>query len=241
MVGREQSTEVLASEINHARIFNLSNEKRLSLGSDYNLVAAQRNLARHIARYPQDLRAHSQRILLAIDNIEGETPKLPGYLQDLFIVLGDNGKSLRSSLFELSKNYLSPHKRREFSEWLQKGDSYNQTQEWNEGSILAMGSKGVTLIKRPVVALEAQEVGFENVLEEVRSYLEYGQIEEARELLEQAMLSTPDAELEDELLNIYYYTRDADALNTMGQRIVENGGTLSEAWGVMQEISATWN
>ncbi len=231
--------EKYMQDIQQNKLFALTNDGRLSFDRYYDVADAKRRLARYVARYPLDLKAHTQRIVLAIDCEDRQS--IPGCLRDLFIALGDKGKTLRSHLYRLASPYLTVKDRNDFEEWLEQGDAFGQKERWVSGSILSSDVQGLPL----VVQLKSDEIvatpGYDNILEEARSCLEYGQIDEARILLEHALLmKLGDVEVEDELLNVYYYTQDAGSLNKMSYRIVDAGGTLSEAWLAMQSISKTW-
>ena len=83
-------------------VFNLDNVKKLQLSSNYSIDSNRRHLAHHVKRYPLDLRAQVQRVLLNKDQNH-----LSGSLQDLFIALKNNGSKLRQMVYDQVQENLS--------------------------------------------------------------------------------------------------------------------------------------
>lgn len=217
--------------------FTLATEKRLQLKDiqDLDAMSAWRHYGYHIGRYPQDLRAHVQRLLTGID--AGLKDRLPGALQDLFLSIGDNGFSLRETMLELSKASLTVDDASFFETWLMSGRPENL--QWREGSVLTDSFSHMD--KLVVPEKDESETGYLTVIDEVQSYLEYGQIDAAQQLLETELEKTPaDIQLAQELLNIYLYTRDKDSLEKMTGQLQQAGVELSEDWQHVQSESANW-
>ncbi len=212
----------------------LPQETRLRFSGEYESVTAWRLLSRYISRYPHDLRVHAQRIILAIE--DKLTEHLPGALQDLAIALSGKGKPFFTSLLEQAKPALSEQ---DYQQFLDTFDSSSQDQCWQKGSMLANG----VCDGKPVVIFDgSQEVsGFANVLDEARAYIEYGQIDEARQLLEDELLTNPAATgVEEELLYLYKSTRHRSHLETMANKLQELGTELSTEWKQCLEEAKSW-
>ena len=219
--------------------FTLETERRLRFGQDYSPVEAWRFLTHHIHRYPQDLRAHTQRTLLAQDNSLQD--RLAGTLQDVFIALGDAGRQLRQRLLETVDESLDAASRGFFNAWLEHGNEIaRDTAQWRKGSILASGQGGNTT---QLLSVERSHdtAKYGNVMEEVMACLEYGQIDTARDLLEVEVLAgRADEAMEQELVNIYQYTRDKGRLDAMIRQRQEVGHGLSTLWLEKQQESDNW-
>ncbi|HRJ52732.1 MAG TPA: hypothetical protein PLE99_08185 [Candidatus Thiothrix moscowensis] len=218
--------------------FSLAGERRLRIQKDYQPVDAWRFLSHHIRRHPQDLRAHTQRILLA--QHESLLDRLPGSLQDAFLALDNAGQLLRQRLLELVGEDLSPEDKTFFTEWMKQDTTPAAGSQWRKGSLLTTGQDHVTA--RLLHIERSQETSqYTDVMEEVFACLEYGQIDTARELLEAEMLAgNTNENMEQELVNIYQYTRDREKLNAMVKHLEEAGHEVSALWREKQQESEHW-
>ncbi|QQZ28913.1 hypothetical protein HMY34_09185 [Thiothrix subterranea] len=220
-------------------VFSLASERQLRLHQHHDFLGVWRFLSHHIRRYPHDLRAHTQRILLA--QHESLRSRLAGSLQDLFLALDNAGSLLRERLFHLVKDDLSRSDELFFQQWLEDSAAHHsEHQQWREGSVLSTGQEAsvIKLLKQERVQEIAQ---YSNVMEEVFACLEYGQIDTARELLEAEVLAgNTDEAMEQELVNIYQYTRSKDGLNTMVKQMQEAGREVSALWLEKQQESEQW-
>lgn len=219
-------------------VFSLASERQLRLHQHYDSLNVWRFLSHHVRRYPQDLRAHTQRILLA--QHESLRSRLAGSLQDLFLALGNAGSLLRERLFNLVKDDLSRQDELFFQQWLEASAELGDRQQWREGSVLSTGQE-TSVIKLLMLERAQETAQYSNVMEEVFACLEYGQIDTARELLEAEVLAgNTDEAMEQELVNIYQYTRSKDGLNTMIKQMQEAGREVSALWLEKQQESEQW-
>ena len=223
--------------------FGLASEQRLKIDDVYNPIFAWRSLSHHIVRYPRDLRAHAQRILLGQNNDEIAN-FLPGSLQDLFLVLNNDGYPLRKHLLDLSEQYLTNEEFSFFSHWIKHNAKNDTTHHcWKTGSVLSTGScGGVLLLKSEEKKDEiTTSAAYTDVLEEARTCLDYGQLDVAQQLLEDEILKSPQSkEIEEELLTIYQYSRAKEQFENLTKKLLEKGVTLSEEWQKCQQNSTTW-
>ncbi len=236
LLGGGESTQA-APEFPFA--FTLETERRLRCGQDYSPLEAWRFLTHHIRRYPQDLRAHTQRILLA--QSEPVQDRLAGSLQDVFLALGNAGQQLRGRLLETVGGGLDDSTREFFKVWLdsESGNVGGSTQ-WRKGSILASGQEG-SGSKLLHIERSQDTAQYGNVMEEVVACLEYGQIDTARDLLEaEVQAGRSDEAMEQELVNIYQYTRDKGRLDAMIGQLQEAGHEVSALWMEKQQESEHW-
>lgn len=215
--------------------FTLPQERRLQFASG-NPSAVWRFLSHHICRYPQDLRAHTQRILLA-HREAALHDRLAGSLLDLFIALGKAGAQLKGHLLERVGGQLPEAERQALETLLQQeGDAGH----WLAGSVLATGQGG-----RPVQLVTVQRTAavaqYASVMDEVLACLEYGQVDAARGLLELEVLAgRADDVMQQELVNIYEHTRDKDALSRMVKHMQDKGQAVPPLWLEKQQQSVQW-
>ena len=218
--------------------FSLSSDHQLRLQHYPDPFGAWRFLSHHVRRYPHDLRAHTQRILLAQQ--EALRSRLVGSLQDLFLALGDAGHLLRDHLFHLVRDDLTQADELFFQQWLQTGANAELSQQWHEGSVLATGQETASV--KLLVLERSQEIAeYSSVMEEVFACLEYGQVDTAQALLEaEVTAGRADEAMEQELVNIYQYTRSKDGLANMIKHIQETGREVSTLWLKKQQESEQW-
>ncbi len=218
--------------------FSLAEDRRLRIQQGYKPLEAWRFLSHHVRRYPLDLRAHTQRILLSQHETLRES--LPGTLQDLFLALGNSGMLLRQRMLELVKNDLTPEDQLLFQTWLKEDHKPPTGSQWLKGSLLSVGQEGNT--HKLLNVERTQEVAkYTDVMEEVIACLEYGQVDTARDLLEAEMhVGNTDEAMEQELVNIYQYTRDKERLEAMIQYLQEAGREVSALWREKQQESQNW-
>ena len=223
--------------------FGLAGEKSIAIDQGYDPVTAWRALSHHVVRYPRDLRAHAQRILLGHHNSDVSS-FLPGSLQDLFLILENNGYALRKNLLDLSAQYLTKKEVSFFTQWIKQNAKNDKRYHcWRTGSVLSTGScGGESLLDQEEQERESSTASYTDVLEEARSCLDYGQLDVAQQLLEDEILKSPESkEIEQELLTIYQYSRNRDQLIALGKELEAQGVTLSEEWIECQQNSSTWN
>ena len=220
-------------------VFRLPSERQLRIPSlGYDPVLAWSFLSHHIRRYPLDLRAHTQRVLLAQQ--EPLLDRLAGSLQDVFLALGDAGHLLRERLLTLVNDDLNDQDKVFFNHWQREGLRDGREQQWRKGSLLCSGQDIKPL---RLVDIERSQVTarYANVMDEVFSCLEYGQVEMAQQLLEAEILAgTADEAMEQELLNIYQYTRNKDGLDAMIRQYEEVGRAIPTQWREKQQESVQW-
>ncbi|CAL1239228.1 conserved protein of unknown function [Candidatus Methylocalor cossyra] len=184
-----------------------------------------------ITRQPSDLRSHVRRIFLAYE-FESRAD-LYAALIDLFLALGRHGHPLRTRLLELAKPRLEEGQyaflRQSLGTGLSISPACNVT-----GSLLSQGVAGHTNLIKP--APEAAPEAVRDPLLEAREYLEYCQLDEARELLERAVLAQPERrELHQELLDIYRLTRDKTNFAKMHHKLAGIAHPMPDAWQLLAE------
>ncbi len=241
MLGKLFSEGTAAPSAQLPLSFKMSAERSLRLSTAAGFVALPtwRHLSHHIRRYPRDLRAHVQRILLAQD------AALPDYLEgsvlDLFLALGSSGALLKAHVMRLCGDAISADTRQLLQDMPDNNFNDAHRTAWIKGSVLATGDS--RQLHKLLVPSQRTEVEhrYESLQAEIQDCLEYGQIERAQALLEQALTggqATP--ELEQELLAIYQHTRNKVGLEQFALALNAQGTELSAAWISALQASADW-
>jgi hypothetical protein len=186
---------------------------------------AWRHFSMQIARDPLDIEAHTRRVLLA--SRPPLTDRAFGALVDLFLALGDNGRSLRRQLLEQAAPWLDPDDahflRTHLDTRLSRGAQL-PTQHWSVLDTAVLGSLSM-------VGLQRREVAQETPFQQAMSLLEYGDLAGARGMLEVALLDEPDnEEVNRELLAIYQHSRDDAGKADMADKLVARHGALPSGW-----------
>ena len=237
MLGNIFSDEEAGTRVELPASFILTHQKQLDTSTVYgNSPEAWRHYSYHITRFPQDLRAHAQRLFIGINADMSDF--LAGAIQDLFIALEESGSSLKKKMLDLVKPKLNNIDIAHFEIWLSTGNRKDYT--YRLGSVLDSGLSGKA---QKLVTVEQSEetASYDSVIEEAYACLEYGQVEEAQKLLEgELQRDANNADVAQELLNIYQYTRDKISLESMTTQLVDSGVTLSDAWKEAQTESQEW-
>lgn len=218
-------------------VFPVSGSTGLSFPSQYHEFLAD-YFCHCIARDPNDLRSHVRRIMLEREHSHGAG--LYPALIDLFIALGQRGARLRLRMLEFAKDALQPQEyhllRDAFAAGLDAGHAPTVF-----GSMLAKGVEGKLRLVVPCNG-GVREGALRDVLLEAREYLEYSQLDEAREVLERAVLQEPQRlELQLELLDIYRSTRDQGNFFRMSQELEDAAVPVAEAWRELAQHFRSFN
>lgn len=207
-------------------LFTISELRTLGLATHHHKASVSDFLAREVARNPAELRRHVQRISLFLTKDNGS--RAYGAITDLFIALGENGLPLRRRMLEVAKPLLSADQYRALHDKLQSGLSPLERVPLSGESILGKGIRGTT---RLVERVDTQGRSGPDILADAQSCLEYGQVDEARCLLEEAVLKEPSRwELHQELLEIYVHSRDYTHFSTMLQALQFSGDPVPPTW-----------
>jgi hypothetical protein len=189
-------------------------------------------LSQAIAKKPTQLKSHVLRIGLQIRDRNSDG--VWGALIDLFLVLQCNGRALRQRLLESSRNILGDTRYRYLRAHLEEGLSSHCARAEDIHSVLAKEQSG------PLQLLRKQDHSAEmprDPLLDALDHIEYGQIAEAQQVLEQAVVDDPlRSELHRELLAIYRSTRDQSAFLSMRVRLATSENPVVGAWAELAEF-----
>jgi len=187
-------------------------------------------LAHAIARNPANLRAHTQRIYL--HRRRGDHVEVLGALIDLFIGLGRRGQALRVRLLRECGSLLDESDYRQLAAGISSGVTATDPLPPTRTSLLSKGLEGCATVVRDPGAVGTPTIGGErDFLAEAESHIEYGQLDEAKETLEQGLAIHPDDErLHKDLLEVYRYTDDHEAFAAMRASLQAQGNPQLGLW-----------
>ena len=220
--------------------FRLTAERALRLSPANNNEALEiwQHLSHHVRRYPHDLRAHVQRILLAQSPTLND--RLEGSLLDLFLALGNAGHMLKERVLGLCAEDINEETKQLLAGWGGENSNADQNARWINGSVLASGQRSTQHKLITQLRVESEQ-SYSSLQAEIQDCLEYGQIDIAQELLENEVLegrATP--ELEQELLIIYQHTRNGERLAEIAGSIVTSGVELPAYWAEALDEAKNW-
>ncbi|NOQ77160.1 MAG: hypothetical protein GQ475_05125 [Methylococcaceae bacterium] len=190
-------------------------------------------LAHQITRNPRDLRSHTQRIFHFIT--EQKSKDLYSALVDLFVVLGDKGIALRTRMLKSAYSLLSEPERDSLKQGLAKGLASVLNSPPASKSLLTQGV--LTPSSSFITKVEVEKTSV-SAIDEARSYLEFGQLDEAVITLQKAILLKPrHLALHNDLLEIFQKMGDKHAFSSFYEQLLEREISLPSLWGsVAQEF-----
>jgi len=172
------------------------------------LESALKYLSRAVVQEPKNLRLHTQQIFLLLRQTNKNKAVLASAIADLFIVLKENGAVLKARVLEMSQTHLHARDWAYLKSHEQQGLTPDTVTDQGTScfyhSLLSHGLIGRTdLIKRAESNTEHVTQVFE-LHEQALMSLEYGQLDVALNLLQQARAEDPNnAEVNQDLLSIY--------------------------------------
>jgi hypothetical protein len=219
----------VSGEASEEDIFQISGFTGLKIRANTSNKASY-YFSHRVARAPGDLRSHIQRINELLER--QEAAGVYGALLDLFIALNDKGLALRKRMLNSARLVLKPPLYKALLAVVEEGIDATDLMPLSTASVL---SKGFTGNNQLVRRAESPEISMRDPLQEAREHIEYGQIELAREVLEQAVLKNPGRmELQHDLLEIYERTRDKEGFSRMRQSLGKETTPAGEAWSSLE-------
>ena len=209
-------------------MFLISNNSSLKLDYKQFNEQAMEYLTHNVSRNPSDLQSHIQRIYMYMADFDGE--RIYSALLDLFITLGNKGLQLRSRVLRESRHILKLKQYNALKDKLKCGVNANDPMPRSQTSVLTKSYTGQPKLIERIAVKKPAILEFDPILE-AGQYLEYGQIDDARTLLEGAVLEEPwRKDLQDDLLEIYRVTLDGDACDAMYQKLTDSFIPDHHAW-----------
>ncbi len=184
------------------------------------------HLSFFISKRPECLIAHVQRIYCCF--MLGESERLYGAFADLLVILNKRGRALSRRLLAGVKSLLSSEQIQSLLYFCEVSKTDISALPGNRYSIFSSGLIGEAFFIK--FTEDYNEVNLDP-LSLAKDFIEYSQLDEARIVLEDAIIERPERhELHDELLTLYRLTRDSDNFFKLHAQLLQVGIDLPEGW-----------
>lgn len=221
----DDSASATASDM--VNFFSLQNEASLwnpevLLYSDF-----LEKLVFQISRKPKGLLAHTQRIYYCFHAQLNE--QLFAAIVDFLIVLNKKGTAISRRIIMGTKSHLTAEQFFTLQDYLKNTEADVNSLEGNRYSLFTKGLIGTNDMVHPIEKKQDDES--HDPLAIARDHIEYSQLDDAKRVLETAVLDQPTRlDFQEELLALYRSTRDSSAFNAMFTQLIESGITLNDEW-----------
>ncbi|MCX7097573.1 MAG: hypothetical protein NTV43_06660 [Methylococcales bacterium] len=181
-----------------------------------------------VARKPKNLVAHIQRIYYCF-HMQLDDP-LFAALVDFLTVLNKQGQAISWRMVLGAKSRLSSTQFNVFNNYLKNANAETSQLPGNQFSVFSKGLVGVDSVIQQAGGHDVRADGIDPIVL-ARDYIEYSQLDEAKQVLEDAILIQPARlDLHHELLSIYRSMRDQGGFNQMLAELTQLGGSLPDEW-----------
>jgi tetratricopeptide (TPR) repeat protein len=181
-----------------------------------------------VTRQPKNLLVHMQRIYLCYEQDLQE--QLYGALADLFIVLNRSAIAFSSRLLSAVSTRISDQHFTLLRRYLLKKDFPPHFLPPSPYMVLGKGLIGTLKLVTKLKENSNNATNHDPLLL-ARDHLEYSQFNEAKEVLEQAILENPEREeLHDDLLELYISLKDAEGFHKFQHKLAELKNPFVDKW-----------
>jgi tetratricopeptide (TPR) repeat protein len=200
--------------------------------STSSLTVMANHLAHQITKNTHDLRSHVQRITLFIE--DRQSTATYSALVDLFLVLESNGLALRKRVLAGARSLISDV---EFTTLVQSLSLGLNTEVGLPPATQSLLTKGLGSTGKQFIQQNNESAPvFASAADEARSYIEYGQLEQAQSVLQRAIVKHPrQLELHYDLLEIFQKTGDKDQFSSSYKQLLELAIVLPPRWREMAQ------
>jgi len=182
-----------------------------------------RELVHRVLRQPKYIVLHLHRIYFCYHHALSEP--LYAALVDLLLILDSKGKHFSRRLVLESAEGLSKPRLKILLNYLKQANDLHVF-----GNSFSVFTKGFLSTKSLISLTDTSQVEYD-VLNLARDYVEYGQLEQALEVLESSLLEMPDRfDIQNELLELYVITRNKVAYIKMTHQLTECQLNISIEW-----------
>jgi len=179
-----------------------------------------------IARQPKSLIVHIQRIYYCFYNELNS--QLFAAIIDFLVILNGRGQAISWRVVIGAKSRLSPDQFSELKNYLKSDHPDPSVLSGNRYTIFTRGLLGTN---RLIQQAKKKQGNSYDPLILARDHIEYSQLEEAKKVLENAILSDPDRpDLHHELIALYKSTRDTTGSNQMLAELTQAGIVITSEW-----------
>lgn len=178
-----------------------------------------------IAKKPKSLINHVQRIYYCFQ--KNLNAQLYAALVDFLIILNQQGQSISWRMVLGTKSRLTSEQFTELKGYL-KGDYTNTS--LLSGNQYSIFSKGLIGVNKMIQQIE-KEVKEDDPLIIALDHIEYSQLDQAKQVLEDAILARPDRlDLHQELFELYKVTGDSNRFHQMVAKLTRLGVSMTDDW-----------
>jgi hypothetical protein len=178
-----------------------------------------------IAKKPKCLINHVQRIYYCFQENLGE--QLYAALVDLLIILNKQGQAISWRMVLGTKSRLTAEQFQELKGYLKGNQVGTSRLSGNQYSIF---SKGLVGVNKMIQQIE-NEVKEDDPLMIALDHIEYSQLDEAKTVLEEAILIQPDRlDLQQELFDLYKLTGDSNRFHQLLANLTRLGVGMTDDW-----------
>jgi hypothetical protein len=178
-----------------------------------------------IAKKPKCIINHVQRIYYCFQNNLNE--QLYAALVDLLIILNQQGQAISWRMILGTKSRLTPEQFKELKSYL-KGE-YTDTSLLS-GNQYSIFSKGLVGAHKMIQQIEKEEREDDPLIIAL-DHIQYSQLDEAKQVLEDAILVQPERlDLHQELFDLYKVTGDSNRFHQMVAKLTRLGVSMSDDW-----------
>ncbi len=180
-----------------------------------------------ISKNPRKLLSHIQRIFFCYH--ESHSEQLYAALMDFFLVLNGCGKEISLRMFDGSKSRLSDENRKDLLHFLNGKSGIEAGLQGSRYSLFDNGLIGTNkLIFQNPVPKPREEYGS---LKIAQDFIEYSQLDEARIVLENAIMEKSESkEIHEELLSLYRSKEDCADFQRMYAYVKRQGSFMLSRW-----------
>ena len=184
-----------------------------------------------ISRKPKSLITHIQRIYYCFQMHLDD--QLFAALVDFLFILNKQGQEISWRMVTGAKSRLSPSQFNVLKDYLSDDDADAKLLPGNQFAIFTQGLIGTNTIIQQVSTTD--EVSHDPLLI-ARDHIEFSQLEEAKQVLEKAILEHPARlDCHHELLDIFKCTRDTTGFKQMLAELTQAGVALPDGWGQLND------
>jgi hypothetical protein len=178
-----------------------------------------------IAKKPKSLVDHVRRIYFCFQ--ENLNKQLFAALVDFLIVLNHRGQAISWRVVLGAKSRLTTEQFEALKSYLKSERTDIHLLSGNNYSIF---SKGLVGVNKMIQQIEQAEI-VDDPLSIALDHIEYCQLEEAKQVLEEAVLVQPERQdLRLELCNLYKLTGDSSGFHQMIAKLTRSGVSVTDDW-----------
>jgi len=177
-----------------------------------------------VAKKPKQLTNHVQRISYCFQ--KNLNKQLFAAIVDFLVVLNQQGQAISWRVVLGAKSQLTPEQFAELKGYL-KGDIDKNLLSGNQYSVFSKGFVGVNKMIQQIEKAEKEDDPLIIALD----YIEYSQLDEAKQVLEDAILVQPERlDLRQELIDLYRLTGDSNRFHQMLAKLTRLGIGMTDDW-----------